>query len=39
LMDFNNDSTTTFADVQKFFGLLEDRVTKRLREESQGSNK
>jgi hypothetical protein len=36
LMDYNNDPTTTFADTQKFFRLLEDRITRRLREESQG---
>jgi hypothetical protein len=35
LMDYNNDPTTTFADIQKFFQLLEERITKRLREESQ----
>ena len=38
LMDYNNDPTTTFADIQKFFQLLEDRITKRLTEESQGRN-
>jgi hypothetical protein len=38
LMDYNNESTTTFADVQKFFRLLEDRIDKRLREESQDHN-
>ena len=26
LVGYNNDSSTTFADVQKFFALLEDRV-------------
>ena len=36
LMDYNNDTTTTFADVQNFFRLLESRITKRLAEESQG---
>jgi hypothetical protein len=39
LMDYNNDPTTTFADIQKFFRLLEERVTRRLREESHGRNK
>ena len=34
LMDYNNDPTTTFADVQKFFALLEERVTQRFKEES-----
>ena len=39
LMGYNNDPTTTFADVQRFFRLLEDRIGKRLRDQSQGSNK
>ena len=39
LMDYNNDPTTTFADVQKFFRLLEDRISMRLRDEPQGRNK
>jgi len=39
LMDYNNDPTTTFADIQKFFQLLEERIAKRLREESQGRTK
>jgi hypothetical protein len=30
LMDFNNDPSTTFFDVQKFFALLEERVVKGL---------
>ena len=30
LMDYNNDPKTTFADVQKFFTLLEERIQKRL---------
>lgn len=34
LMDYNNDPTTTFADVQKFFRLLEDRVAQRLKQEA-----
>ena len=38
LMDYNNDPTTTFADTQKFFRLLEDRITKRLKEQSNGRN-
>jgi hypothetical protein len=38
LMDFNNDPTTKFADMQKFFRLLADRITKRLTEESPGRN-
>src|ERR1700722_3613244 len=32
---YNNDPTTTFADIQKFFRLFEDRITRRLREELQ----
>lgn len=36
LMDYNNDPTTTFADVQKFFQLLDDRVRQRLKEQSGG---
>ncbi|HXZ42443.1 MAG TPA: hypothetical protein VEG68_17005 [Terriglobales bacterium] len=39
LMDYNNDPTTTFADIQVFFRLLEDRITKRLEEESQNRGK
>ena len=39
LMDYNNDPTTTFADIQKFFRLLQDRISRRLRDESQGHNK
>lgn len=30
LMDYNNDPTTTFADVQRVFQLLQDRIAKRL---------
>jgi hypothetical protein len=32
LMGYNNDPTTTWADVQRFFKLLEARVGKRLEE-------
>jgi len=39
LMGYNNDPTTTFADVQKVFQLLEDRIAKRLAEASPGSAK
>jgi hypothetical protein len=39
LMDYNNDSTTTFPDVQKFFGLLQGRISKRLGEETQNPGK
>jgi hypothetical protein len=34
LMDYNNDPTTTFADIQKVFRMLEDRIVKRLAEEA-----
>jgi hypothetical protein len=34
LMDYNNDPTTTFADIQKVFQLLEDRIAERLTKES-----
>lgn len=30
LMDYNNDPSTTFADLQNFFRILEDRIKKRL---------
>jgi hypothetical protein len=32
LMDYNNDPTTSFADIQKVFRLLEDRIAERLKE-------
>lgn len=35
LMDYNNDPTTTFADVQRVFQLLQDRIAKRLADQSQ----
>lgn len=34
LMNYNNDSKTTFADVQKFFTILEDRLQSRLTTQS-----
>lgn len=34
LMGFNNDPKTTFADVQKFFSLLEERIKKQLAAQS-----
>ena len=37
LKDYNNDPKTTFADVQRFFTLLEDRIRKRLAEQG-GTN-
>jgi hypothetical protein len=33
LKDYNNDPKTTYADVQRFFTLLEDRIRKRLAEQ------
>jgi hypothetical protein len=30
LMAYNNDSKTTFADVQKFFAIVERRIKQRL---------
>ncbi len=39
LMDYNNDPSTTFTDVQKFFRLLEERISTGLRNESQGRGK
>jgi hypothetical protein len=33
LMGYNNDPTTTFADIQKVFDLLEARISKRLETE------
>jgi hypothetical protein len=38
LMDYNNDPSTTFRDIQKVFRLMENRITKRLREESPRTN-
>lgn len=32
LMDYNNDPTTTFADIQKLLQLVEERLEKRLAE-------
>jgi hypothetical protein len=34
LMGYNNDPTTTFADVQKVFRLLQERIEKRLKDPS-----
>jgi len=36
LMDYNNDPTTTFSDIQKVFQLLQDRIAERLAKESPG---
>jgi hypothetical protein len=38
LMDYNNDPSTTFHDIQKVFDLVENRITKRLRDESPRAN-
>ncbi len=29
-MDYSNDPNTTFADVQRFFSLLEQRIQKQI---------
>ena len=34
LMNYNNDPKTTFADVQKFFAILEERIQSRLAAQS-----
>ena len=34
LMDYNNDPTTTFADIQKVLRLLQQRIAERLVKES-----
>jgi hypothetical protein len=34
LMDYNNDPKTTFADVQRFFAIVEERIQKRLATQS-----
>jgi len=39
LMNYNNDPTTTFVDIQKVLRLLEERIAKRLTDEPQGSKK
>ena len=39
LMDYNNDPTTTFADIRKVLRLLEKRLANRLTEQPQGSKK
>lgn len=35
LMDYNNDPKTTFADVGRFFSLLQERIKNRLAEQSR----
>jgi hypothetical protein len=39
LMDYNNDPSTTFDDIQRVFQLLEDRITRRLKEQSAGAGR
>jgi hypothetical protein len=39
LMGYNNDPAITFADIQKVLRLVEERIAKRLTEESQGGKK
>lgn len=36
LRDYNNDPTTTFADVQKFYDVLQDHIARRLAGEPIG---
>lgn len=38
LMDYNNDPATTFADVQRFFGILQKRIAARLSQQSGPPN-
>jgi len=33
LMDYNNDPTTSFADTQKFFNRLEERITGQIEQQ------
>jgi hypothetical protein len=33
LMDFNNDPRTTFVEIQRTLGVLEDRIAARLAEQ------
>ncbi len=35
LMGYNNDPQTTFADVQRFFTIVEERIKKRLAEQAR----
>jgi hypothetical protein len=39
LMGYNNDPTTSFADIQKVLRLLGERIAKELTEQSQGNKK
>jgi hypothetical protein len=38
LMGYNNDPTSTFADIQRVFSLLETRIAARLRDEQNGQS-
>jgi hypothetical protein len=35
LMDYNNDPKTTFADVQRFFNIVEERIKRQLASQSR----
>jgi len=35
--DFNNDSATTFQDIQEFFRILSNRLTRRMAQEAPGA--
>lgn len=37
LMDYNNDPSTSFTDIQKVFDLMERHITERLKKSSQGT--
>lgn len=39
LLNYNNDPTTAFADIQNVLRLVEERLTKRLTEPSKDSRK
>ena len=39
LMGYNNDPTTSFADIQNVLRLVEERITKRVAEESKRNQK
>jgi hypothetical protein len=39
LMGYNNDPTTTFADIQRVFDLMAERIAKRLKEQSSPAKK
>lgn len=38
LVDYNNDPSTTFTDIQNVLRLMEDRIAKRLAGSSGGNN-